>query len=274
MTIIEDLVASWGTDLLTWYAQTFMVLVSPDMLLVQVELLVLIYLVLQVIGFAFPVVKRLTRLIFLPFRVLHVWFHLDAANKLDLQTPDAEERLVITRFLTGVNNDDRASLGIKAPKNTRDAYRIATAPTKGALILIGLSFLISPILFIFGVVGFFIHLYILLGSLTTLWADGKDYLFVYQTAVLNADLSPRYLAWIVPVFSVSFLGTLITTSDPFRAFLAGISITVLYLLVLLWLVARISKQEKPQVVPEEEPTIETTALSPFPEISLPSLRSR
>ncbi|MFX0063010.1 MAG: hypothetical protein ACFFC7_12590 [Candidatus Hermodarchaeota archaeon] len=269
MTIIEDLVISWGNDLLTWYTQTFMVLVSPEMLLIQVELLVIIYLVLQVLGFAFPVVKRLTRMIFLPFRILHVWFHLDAANKLDLQTPGSEESLIITRFFTSVNNDDRASLGIKAPDNTRDAYRIAMAPTKGALILIGLSFLISPILFMFGVVGFFIHLYILLGSLTTLWADGKDYLFVYQTAVINADLSPRYLAWIMPVFVISFLGTLMITSDLFRAILSGIGLTTCYLLALLWLVARISKQKKPPISPEEEPIIEIKALSPFPEITLP-----
>ena len=274
MTIIEDLVASWGTDLLTWYAQTFMVLVSPEMLLVQVELLVLIYLVLQVLGFAFPIVKRLTTLIFLPFRILHVWFHLDAANKLDLQASDSEESLVITRFFTSVNSDDRASLGIKAPKNTRDAYRIATAPTKGALILIGISFLLSPILFMFGVVGFFIHLYILLGSLTTLWADSKDYLFVYQTAVLNADLSPRYLAWTVPIFAISFIGTLVITNELFRALLSGVGLTFFYILALVWLVARISTQEKTTISPEEAPTIETTALSPFPEISLPSLRSR
>ncbi|MFX0061667.1 MAG: hypothetical protein ACFFC7_05720 [Candidatus Hermodarchaeota archaeon] len=272
MTFIEDVVASWGINLLTWYAQTFMILVSPEMLLVQVELLVLIYLVLQVLGLVFPVVKRLTTLIFLPFRVLHVWFHLDAANKLDLQTPNSEESLVITRFFTSVNSDDRASLGIKAPKNTRDAYRIATAPTKGALVLIGLSFLLSPILFMFGVVGFFIHLYILLGSLTTLWADSKDYLFVYQTAVLNADLSPRYLAWTVLIFAVSFIGTLVITNDLFRAFLSGVGLTFFYILALVWLVARISAREKTPISLEKAPIIETTALSPFPEITLPSCR--
>ncbi|MFX0065974.1 MAG: hypothetical protein ACFFC7_27730 [Candidatus Hermodarchaeota archaeon] len=273
MTIIEDMVVSWGINLLTWYAQTFMVLVSPEMLLIQLELLVLIYLGLQVLNFVFPVVKRLTTLIFLPFRVLHVWFHLDAANKLDLQMPNSEERLVITRFFTSVNSDDHTLLGIKVPNNTQDAYRIATAPTKGAIILIGLSFLVSPILLMFGVVGFFIHLYVLLGSLTTLWTDGKDYLFVYQTAVFNADLSPRYLGWIAPIFVISFLSSLMTTSDPFKAILTGIGLTVFYLLILLWMVARVSKQEKVPNIAEEEPSIEITALSLFPEITLLSCKT-
>ncbi|MFX1250323.1 MAG: hypothetical protein ACFFCZ_01750 [Promethearchaeota archaeon] len=273
MTIIENMITSWGNDLLTWYAQTFMVLVSPEMLLVQLELLVIIYLVLQVLGLLFPVVKRLITFIFLPFRILHVWFHLDAANRLDLQAPGSEESLIITRFFTGVNSDDRTSLGIKAPDNTRDAYQIAMAPIKGALILIGLSFLLSPVLIMFGLVGFFIHLYILLGSLTTLWADGKDYLFVYQTAVLNADLSPRYLGWMMPIFVISFLGNLMTTNDLFKAILAGIGLTIFYLLMLMWMVARISKQEKVPTIEEEEPSIEISALSPFPEVTLPSSRT-
>ncbi|MFX1532905.1 MAG: hypothetical protein ACFFDI_01575 [Promethearchaeota archaeon] len=272
MALIEDLLSNWTTELLNWYAQTFMIIISPEMLLLQLELLVIIYLILQVLGFLFPVVKRLTNTFFLPFRILHVWLHLDAAKKLDLQNLDSEESLVITRFFTSVNSEDRASLGIKAPKNTRDAYRIATAPTKGAIMLIVMSFLLSPLLLMFGVMGFFIHLYVLLGSLTTLWADVKDYLFVYQTAVLNADLSPRYLAWIVPVFAISFIGTLIISNDVFRAILSGVGVTVFYLLALLWLVARISWQVKPPASPEEEPIIETTALSPFPEVFLPSCR--
>ncbi|MFX1254514.1 MAG: hypothetical protein ACFFCZ_23070 [Promethearchaeota archaeon] len=272
MALIEDLLSNWATELLNWYAQTFMIIISPELLLLQLELLVIIYLILQVLGFLFPIVKRLINTFFLPFRIFHAWLHLDAAKKLDLQTPDSEESLIITRFFTSVNTDDRATLGIKAPKNTRDAYRIAIAPTKGAIVLIMLSFLLSPLLLMFGVVGFFIHLYVLLGSLTTLWADAKDYLFVYQTAVLNADLSPRYLAWTVPVFAVSFIGTWVITNDLFRAFLSGVGMTFFYVIALVWLVARISSREKTSISPEEEPTIETTALSPFPEVTLPSCR--
>ncbi|MFX1250722.1 MAG: hypothetical protein ACFFCZ_03825 [Promethearchaeota archaeon] len=272
MGIVEEWASSWAITALEWYAQTFMVFISPQMLFIQLELLIIIYLILQVLGFLFPVVKRITAAIFLPFRLLHVWFHLDAAKKLGLQTSDSEETLVISRFLTSVAGEDRVSLGIKAPKNTKDAYRIATAPTKGAIILIILSFVISPVLLIFGLVGFIVHLYVLLGSLTTLWADAKDYLFVYQTAVLNADLSPRYLAWVVPVFGVSFMGTLMTTNDIFRALLAGISFIVFYLLALLWFVARTANREKSSVTVEEIPTIETNALLPFPEITLPSTK--
>ncbi|MFX0090462.1 MAG: hypothetical protein ACFFBD_01770, partial [Candidatus Hodarchaeota archaeon] len=102
------------------------------MLLIQLELLVLIYLVVQVLGLFFPLVRRLTAAVFLPFRVLHVWLHLQAAQQLDLQTPDPDDHLVLNRFFSSVTSDDRARLGIEAPKNTRDAYRIATAPTKGA----------------------------------------------------------------------------------------------------------------------------------------------
>ncbi|MFX0065121.1 MAG: hypothetical protein ACFFC7_23360 [Candidatus Hermodarchaeota archaeon] len=272
MTLIEDWAFSWFIGVLEWYAQTFMIILSPEMLLIQLELLVVIYLVLQLLGFLFPVVKRLNTTIFLPFRLLHVWLHLEAAKKLDLYSSESEETLVLTRFFTSVTGDDRVSLGIKAPKNTKDAYRIATAPTKGAVILIALSFLISPILLIFGLIGFFIHLYILFGSLTTLWSDGKDYLFVYQIALTNADLSPRYLAWAVPVFVVSFMSTLVTTYDLFRGFLAGIGFTVLYLLVLLWFVARISKRDKKPINAEENPVLETHALLPFPEITLTSFK--
>ncbi|MFX1254352.1 MAG: hypothetical protein ACFFCZ_22260 [Promethearchaeota archaeon] len=272
MALIEDWASSMVITLLEWYAQTFMVLISPEMLLMQLELLIIIYLVLQVLSFLFPVVKRLITTIFLPFRLLHVWLHLEAAKKLDLYSSEPEETLVLTRFFTSVTGDDRVSLGIKAPKNTKDAYRIATAPTKGALILIALSFVISPILLIFGLLGFFIHLYILFGALTTLWSDGKDYLFVYQIALTNADLSPRYLAWVVPVFVVSFMSTLATTYDLFRGFLAGVGFTIFYLLILLWFVARISKRDKKPIANEENPILETHALLPFPEVTLPSCR--
>ncbi|MFX0090200.1 MAG: hypothetical protein ACFFBD_00450 [Candidatus Hodarchaeota archaeon] len=268
MSFIEDLFTSWTSIVLDWYVQTFMVILSPEMLLIQVELLIIIYLVLQVLGILFPLVKRVITAIFLPFRVLHVWLHLQAAQKLDLQTSDPEDHLV--RFLTSITSDDQTALGIKTPKNTRDAYRIATAPTKGAVILIGLSFVLSPILLMFGMIGFFIHLYILLGSLTTLWADGKDYLFAYQVALLNADLSPRYLGWAAPVFGLSVLSTFMVTTDIIRALLTGVGFTVFYLLGLLWVVSRIAKTEKELVTPEEPPTIETHALLPFPAITLPS----
>ncbi|MFX1537024.1 MAG: hypothetical protein ACFFDI_22640 [Promethearchaeota archaeon] len=272
MPLIEDWASSMVITMLEWYTQTFMILISPEMLLMQLELLVVIYLILQVLSFLFPVVKRLITTIFLPFRLLHIWLHLEAAKKLDLYNPKSEETLVMTRFFTGVTGDDRVSLGIKAPKNTKDAYRIATAPTKGAVILIALSFVISPILLMFGLVGFFIHLYVLFGSLTTLWSDGKDYLFVYQIALVNADLSPRYLAWTVPVFGVSFMSTLVTTQDLFRSLLAGISFTAFYLLVLLWFVARFSKRDKKPIPDEENPILETHAILPFPEVTLPSCK--
>ncbi|MFX0091929.1 MAG: hypothetical protein ACFFBD_09220, partial [Candidatus Hodarchaeota archaeon] len=264
MNILEELMSSWALTVLEWYAQTFMVLVSPELLLLQLELLVVIYLVLQILGLVFPVVKRLMAAVFLPFRLLHVWLHLQAAQKLDLLTPDADDQLVINRFLTGATGDDRAALGIKAPKNTRNAYRIATAPTKGAVIVIFLSFIISPILMLFGPIGFFIHLYVLLGSLTTLWADGKDYLFAYQVALLNADLSPRYLGWTVPVFGITVLGTLVSTSDILRALLTGVGFTAFYLLGLLWVVSRIGKKDKEPVPQEEPPILETNAILPFP----------
>ncbi|MFX0092596.1 MAG: hypothetical protein ACFFBD_12605 [Candidatus Hodarchaeota archaeon] len=270
MNILEGIMSSWVLTVLEWYAQTFMVLVSPELLLIQLELLVVIYLVLQVLGLLFPMVNRLMAAAFLPFRLLHVWLHLRAAQKLDLLTPDSDEQLVINRFLTGTTGDDRAALGIKAPKSTRDAYRIATAPTKGAVIVILLSFIVSPILLLFGPIGFFIHLYVLLGSLTTLWADARDYLFAYQVALLNADLSPRYLGWTVPVFGVAVIGTLVSTGDILRALLTGIGFTAFYLLGLLWVVSRIGKKDKESIPQEEPPTLEIGALLPFPEITLPS----
>ncbi|MFX0090419.1 MAG: hypothetical protein ACFFBD_01555 [Candidatus Hodarchaeota archaeon] len=270
MNFVEDLFTSWTSIILNWYAQTFMIILSPEMLLLQLKLLIVIYLVLQVLGILFPLVKRITATIFLPFRVLHVWLHLQTAQKLDLLTSEANEPLVMNRFLTGITGNDRSSIGIKAPKNTRDAYRIATAPTKGAIALIMLSFVLSPILLMFGMIGFFIHLYILLGSLTTLWADGKDYLFAYQVALLNADLSPRYLGWAVPVFGISVLSTFMATTDIAKALLTGVGFTAFYLLGLLWVVSRIAKSEKEPVHHETPPSLETNAILPFPEITLPS----
>lgn len=268
MNFLEELVGGWSTIFVDWYVQTFMLIISPQMLLLQMELLVIIYIVLQMLGLLFPLVKKLIAIIFLPFRVLHVWLHLQAANQLDLQKNDPEDQLVVNRFFTSITGEDRIALGIKAPKNTREAYQIAMAPTKGAIILIGISFLISPILLILGSIGFFIHLYILFGSLTTLWADAKDYLFAYQVALLNADLSPRYVAWIIPVFGISFVTSFISILDLIQAFLTGIGFSVLYLIGLLWVVSRIAKLN-PEESPEEElPSLETSKVLPFPEITL------
>ncbi|MFX1250621.1 MAG: hypothetical protein ACFFCZ_03320 [Promethearchaeota archaeon] len=264
----EELVLDWGMNLLNWYLKTFMVFISFEMLLLQLELLIIVYLVLQALGFLFPGIGRLVTAIFLPFRILHVWLHLDAANKLDLQTSDSEESLIITRFFTSINTDDRTSLGIKAPKYTQDAYRIATAPTKGAIVLIILSFLLSPVLVIFGIIGLVIHLYILLGSLTTLSADIKDYLFVYQIALVNSDLSPRYLAWAIPLFAVTVLSTFLMANDVIKSLLTGISIVILYLLLLLMLATRFSTRSKSISKPESMPYIEESTLLSFPEIIL------
>ncbi|MFX1256063.1 MAG: hypothetical protein ACFFCZ_30930, partial [Promethearchaeota archaeon] len=207
-----------------------------------------------------------------PFRFLHVWLHLQAAKKIGLLQQRAEDSLIDVKFLTSMTGDDRLSLGINAPKTTIDAYRIATAPTKGAIVLIGLSFVLSPLFLLFGVIGLFIHLYILLGSLTTLWADGKDYIFVYQTILMNSDLPPRYVAWTVIVFGSVLLGTFFATGDLLKALLTAIGGTIAYLLVLLWLVSRMSGSPKTKSQGKENIRVEITPVSPFPEINLPLLK--
>ncbi len=269
---VEDMVTSWAIKLLEWYLNTFMRIISLEMLLIQLELLVVIYLVVQVLGFIFPFVKRLMIAVFVPFRFLHVWLHLQAAKKIGLLQQRTEDSLINVIFFTSMTGDDRISLGIKAPKTTRDAYRIATAPTKGAIILIGLSFLLSPLFLIFGIIGLFIHLYILLGSLTTLWADGKDYLFVYQTALLNSDLPPRYAAWAVIIFGSVLLGSFFVATDLLKALLTAIGGTVAYLLVLLWLASRMSGSPKTKSQGNENIKVEISTISPFPEINLPLLK--
>ncbi|MFX0172800.1 MAG: hypothetical protein ACFE9L_12860 [Candidatus Hodarchaeota archaeon] len=266
--IIEDMVTSWGSKLLEWYLNTFMRIISLEMLLIQLELLVVIYLVAQVLGFIFPFLKRLMIAVFIPFRFLHMWLHLQAAQKIGLLQQRTEDSLINAKFLTSMTGDDRISLGIKTPKTTREAYRIATAPTKGAIVLIGLSFLLSPLFLLFGIIGLFIHLYILLGSLTTLWGDGKDYLFVYQTALLNSDLPPRYVAWIVIVFGSVLLGTFFVTADLLKALLTAIGGTIIYLLVLLWLASRMSGSPKIKSQGKENIKVEISTISPFPEINL------
>jgi hypothetical protein len=121
----------------------------------------------------------------------------------------------------------------------------------------------------FGIMGLFIHLYILLGSLTTLSADIRDYLFVYQIALFNSDLSPRYLAWSIPLFAIAVLSTFLMVSDVIKSLLTGIITVILYLLLLLALVTRFSNSAKSVSKPELMPYIEKNNLLSFPEIILP-----
>lgn len=274
MNILEDLLGDWIINVINWYIQTFMLIVSPEMLFIQLELLVIIYIVLQVLELLFPLVRRLITALFLPFRILHVWLHLQVAHQLDLQVSDPNNQLVVNQFFTSLVGDDRLYLGIKAPKNTKDAYRIAMAPTKGAIILVLLSFVSSPILICFGLLGFFLHLYILFGSLTTLWADIKDYLFAYQVALMNADLNPRYLAWVAPVFGISILIAFISISDLMRALLTGISFSIFYLLGLLWVASHIAKLNPSEISEGELPILKKSQLFPFPEIILVSCKEK
>lgn len=191
---------------------------------------ILLALFMQAVFALLPPLKAFIDTIMVPFRVIHIWLHMQAArdiiNKRKL-SGDMENfslsfvSFFSTGFGTKAESPAIALSGICSPK---EASRIANAPLKGALTFLVMLLLLTPILRT-TFIGKLIHLYIFIGVVTTSFPSGSDYKYTYNMLLMNSQIDFNWLLLPVAAFSSVFIVTIALTQNVVFAVIWGIGAT-------------------------------------------------
>ena len=221
-----------------WYESAFMGGLSqlPQTLLS----FLLSYLVIQLFLFIFPPLRKLMLVLGMPFRYMHIWFHENAAKRIENRKyliPTPPDRF-ISFWSENKGNDMKPFL--KTHFSTWDAFKIATAPLLGAIGLFGFLIASSPILGGMGLFGLVLHLYLLFCCFGIMLPSLKDYSFIISGGTIRAgSLHPAYFLWTYLVFAFSGYIALKAGASAGAAFVTSAFYSVVYV-VLLFGVSKIA----------------------------------
>lgn len=220
--ILDPLVNAYGTMLAGFPLNILSYLLSA----------ILLALFMQAVFALLPPLKSFIDTIMVPFRIVHIWLHMQAArdiiNKRKISGNLENFSLSFVSFFstgfgTKAENPAIALSGICSPK---EASRIANAPFKGALTFLVMLILLTPILRT-TFIGKLIHLYIFIGIVTTSFPSGSDYKYTYNMLLMNSQVSFNWLLLPVGAFSSVFIMTIVLTQNVIFAVIWGIGATSL-----------------------------------------------
>ncbi|MHA2296381.1 MAG: hypothetical protein ACXAEU_23690 [Candidatus Hodarchaeales archaeon] len=241
-----DLLTIVISDILWWYNNQLALF--PLSIISYALTLGLFAIFLNFVLDTFKFLRNIVNAIFLPLRIVHVWFHVLAANKIaENRLNDGDinvARALSPRayFSTGVNiTEDSSRIGIKADMTIREAWIIASAPGAGSLFMIGVLAFLTPFLRT-GLLGLLIHLYLFAGTALVMTPSTSDYYAVVHTVLVRSKVSPLYFLWSVATFAINFSIGLSATYNPLLSFIFGITTSIVYLFSLITVIVFIEPE--------------------------------
>ncbi|MFW9997131.1 MAG: hypothetical protein ACFFD4_34120 [Candidatus Odinarchaeota archaeon] len=210
--ILSDTFTSWLNAVLSPLVDAYgqMLANFPFNFLSYIISALLLALFLQVVFTIFPPLKSLVDTIMAPFRIVHIWLHLQAARAVIEKRKKSNEldnyslgftALFSTGFGTKV---ERPAIALSGTCSPREAASIANAPLKGALVLLLFLTLLTPFLRT-SFAGKLVHLYFFIGIATSSFPSASDYKYTYNMLLLNSQLPFTWLLLPVAVFSATFI---------------------------------------------------------------------
>jgi len=205
----------------------------------------LLALFMQFLFAILPPVKSIVDTIMVPFRIIHIWLHVQAARdvikKRELSGDKKDFSLsFVSFFSTGFGTKaEQPAIAISGLCSPKEASRIANAPLKGALAFLLALTLLTPLLRT-TFIGKIIHLYIFVGVVTSSFPSGSDYKFTYNMLLMNSQINFSWLLLPVAGFSSAFVVLLALTENLIFALIWGIAATSL----CTWLVMMINIRMK------------------------------
>jgi len=213
----------------------------------------LLALFMQFLFAILPPVKSIVDTIMVPFRIIHIWLHVQAARdvikKRELSGDKKDFSLsFVSFFSTGFGTKaEQPAIAISGLCSPKEASRIANAPLKGALAFLLALTLLTPLLRT-TFIGKIIHLYIFVGVVTSSFPSGSDYKFTYNMLLMNSQINFSWLLLPVAGFSSAFVVLLALTENLIFALIWGIAATSL----CTWLVMMINIRMKAMSNIEED----------------------
>ncbi|MFW9997542.1 MAG: hypothetical protein ACFFD4_36210 [Candidatus Odinarchaeota archaeon] len=227
----------------------------------------LLALFMQVLFSIFPPLKSLVDAIMFPFRIVHIWLHVQEARKIikKRQERDYNDDFSLaftTLFTTGFGTKtEKPIIALSGTCTPREASRIANAPIKGVLAFLLLLTILTPV-FRISFIGKTIHLYMFIGIATTSFPSASDYKYTYNMLLLNSQVSISWLLSLLAGFSVVFAIVIIGTSNLVFALIGGLASSSLCTWLLMTGTSWITNKNSSRTNKESSSTINASSSTP------------
>jgi hypothetical protein len=242
---IFDLIALGVLGFFQWYAQE--ILNPQDLVLFLIRQLIM-YVLLQLLLHLFPFLKRITNILWFPFRFVHVYLHVFTAKELYRALEEKEEEededfdnlydqhYLRTSLSTGLARPDEKAMLIVSFNRVGHALKVATAPSRfGWILLVGYLVitplaLVSPLSQAFlTVAGAALHFYFFVGIFGVMMPTLSDWMYVINTVILNLNIRPVFLFNAVLVMIIFTVDSFWRTQNFLIAVFVGLVMFIIYL---------------------------------------------
>ncbi|MHA2325474.1 MAG: hypothetical protein ACXACB_08740 [Promethearchaeota archaeon] len=204
---------------------------------------IMLALFMQAVFMMLPPLKSIVDSIMFPFRIIHVWLHVQEARKIIEEnrakgTLRSDSLQFASYFATGLTmKEEKTGMALTGMCKPREASRIASAPLKGALVLLLGLVLLTPFLRT-SFIGKLIHLYIFIGIATASFPSASDYKFTYNMVLVNFSISAPWILLPVAAFVASFIIVISFTGNIIFAIIWGISMATTTTWITITVVSR------------------------------------
>ncbi|MFX0142196.1 MAG: hypothetical protein ACFFDN_51635 [Candidatus Hodarchaeota archaeon] len=240
MVDILDLLFLGFMEFLNWYTNE--ALIAPDLFVFFLKQF-LFYLLLQIIMYLIPFIRKVLNIVCLPFRWVHVYLHVYAAKEVlkEIEKKKDEEKdedivdkgSLHSSLISGVDVPDENPGLLMAFNRLEYAKKVALAPNRLAFIFLIGYLIVTPFAFVDGILfstqGSFIHFYLFLGIFGVMMPSLNDWYFIFHALIINLDIRPIYFYNSILIYVVFVFDYIWRTKNFFLAIFVSTIWFLLYL---------------------------------------------
>ncbi len=244
MVEILDLIALGFLEFIQWYSNEAL---SGSNFLEFLAKQLFYYIILQMVLYILPFLRKILNLLCLPFRWVHVYLHIYAAKQImeEIQETkelnETDEVLDIgnlrSSLISGLDTADENPGLLMAFNRVEYAKRVALAPNRFGLVMLIGYFIVMPLAFASGQIlstqlGAIIHFYLFLGIFGVMMPSMNDWYFIFHALMINLNIHPIWIYNSILVYIVFTFDHIWRFQDFFMAVLIG---TIWFLIYLVGL---------------------------------------
>ena len=269
MSTVLDLIALGFLEFLQWYSKE--ALNGSDFIEFLAKQL-FYYVILQMILYVLPFLRKILNLICLPFRWVHVYLHVYAAKQIMQEIQEKKEQgetdevldtgNLRSSLISGLDVADENPGLLMAFNRVDYAKRVALAPNRFGLVMLVGYLAVTPLVFTNGqilstLLGALVHLYFFLGIFGVVMPSMNDWYFIFHALMVNLNVKPFFIYNSVLVYVVFTFDHIWRSKDFFMAILVGTIWFLIYLvgLFIISFLAQGGKLRNPKIywVPIKSP---------------------
>lgn len=150
--------------------------------------------------------------LFRPFRLLHMWFHLQMAKDLNRERIQEDRRPNLSIYLSfrfgssAAGETEKSTVALTSfgdsDLTVRDAWKLANAPMIPTVVMLGILMMLTPFM-MNNIILIIFHMYLLFGTVFILRPTAADNQFIMYTILAKTTISAWYMVYAGVVFLIT-----------------------------------------------------------------------